>query len=175
MKKTLFAVLLSFFILSGLPAKTAFVYFSTTGNTARMAKNGAKAVKADIFEIHPEKKYTKDDLNWHNKISRATIECSDPNCRPEIANKIDLSDYDTVVLCYPIWWSFAPKIIYTFVESQDWTGKKLITLCTCGKTGLGKSGSDLALHAKGADYIGGRDFTHGNGEDIKEFLEEVLK
>ena len=60
MKRTLFAVLLSFFILSGLSAKTAFVYFSTTGNTARMAKNGAKAVKADVFEIHPEKKYTKD-------------------------------------------------------------------------------------------------------------------
>lgn len=175
MKKLLLTLLLTGFMMSGLSAKTAFVYFSTSGNTARMAKKAAKTLKADIYEIQPAQKYTKEDLNWRNQISRATIECSDPASRPEIAGKIDLSSYDTVVLCYPIWWSYAPKIIYTFVEGQDWTGKKLITLSTCGSSGHGKSGTDLAQYAKGADYRGGKDFTRGSGQDIKNYIEKLLK
>ncbi len=96
-------------------SRTAFVYFSATGTTERMAKNAADAMGADIFEIVPEHKYTAADLNWHDRESLTTIECNDPKCRPAIANKVDLSGYDAVVLCYPIWWAYAPKIMYTFV------------------------------------------------------------
>ena len=83
--------------------------------------------------------------------------------------------YDTVILFYPIWWAFAPKIMYTFVESQNWEGKNLITLCTSGGSGLGRSGSDLAKYAKGSDFKGGKDFTRGSGADIKKYVEGLLK
>ena len=161
--------------MTGLSAKTAFVYFSATGTTERMAKNAAEAMGADIFEIQPVHKYTKEDLNWHDKKPLTTIECNDPKCRPEIANKIDISAYDTVVLCYPIWWSYAPKIVYTFVESHNWSGKKLITLCTSGGSGLGRSGSELTKFAKGVDFKGGKDFTRGSGADIKKYVEGLAK
>lgn len=150
MKKTILSLLLGAFIMTGLSANpsrasgtVAVVYFSATGTTERMAKNAAQAMGADLFEIEPVHKYTDADLNWHDKKSLTTIECNDPKSRPAIANKIDISSYDTVVLCYPIWWAYAPKIVYTFVESQNWSGKNLITLCTSGGSGLGRSGSIL--------------------------------
>lgn len=152
-----------------------FVYFSATGTTEKMAKDAAAVMGADIFEIEPVHKYTDADLNWHDKKSLTTIECNDPKSRPEIANKIDISDYDTVVLCYPIWWYYAPKIMYTFVESQNWEGKKIITLCTSGGSGLGRSGTDLAKYAKGSDFKGGKDFTRDKADEIKKYIEGLLK
>lgn len=175
MKKLILSLLLGAFVVAGLSAKTAFVYFSVSGTTERMAKGAAAAMGADVFEIQPAHKYTKEDLNWRNKKSLTTIECNDPKSRPAIANNIDLSSYDTVVLCYPIWWAYAPKIIYTFVENQNWQGKKLVTLCTSGSSGLGRSGSDLAKFAKGADFKGGKDFTRASGADVKNYVEGLLK
>jgi len=169
----------------------AFVYFSATGTTERMAKDAAKAMEADIFEIQPVHKYTDADLNWHDKKSLSSIECNDPKSRPAIkavvstsgagnsvasSNKaFDISSYDTVVVCYPIWWAYAPKIVYTFVESQNWAGKKMITLCTSGGSGLGRSGSDLSKFAKGVDFKGGKDFTRGSAADVKKYIEDLLK
>ena len=183
MKKLIFTLLLGGFIMTGLSAKTAVVYFSATGTTERMAKNAAQAMGADIFEIQPVHKYTDADLNWHDKKSLSTIECNDPKSRPAIkavvssgtGTAFDISGYDTVVLCYPIWWAYAPKIVYTFVESQNWAGKKMITLCTSGGSGLGRSGSDLSKFAKGVDFKGGKDFTRGSGADVKKYIEGLLK
>ena len=175
MKKLLLTLLLGGLMMTGLSAKTAFVYFSVTGTTERMAKNAAEAMGADILEIQPVHKYTAADLDWRDKKSLSSIECNDPKSRPAIANKIDISGYDTVVVCYPIWWAYAPKIVYTFVESQNWNGKKLITLCTSGGSGLGRSGSDLAKFSKGADFKGGKDFTRGSGVDVKKYIEGLLK
>ena len=175
MKKLILTLLLGGLMMTGLSAKTAFVYFSATGTTERMAKNAAQAMGADILEIQPVYKYTDADLDWHNKKSLTTIECNDQKSRPAIANKIDISGYDTVVVCYPIWWYYAPKIVYTFVESQNWNGKNMITLCTSGGSGLGRSGSDLAKFAKGADFKGGKDFTRGSGADVKKYIEGLLK
>ncbi len=175
MKKFILALLFGGFIITGLSAKTAIVYFSATGTTERMAKTAAQEMGADIFEIQPVHKYTDEDLNWHDKKSLTTIECNDSKSRPAMANKIDISGYDTVILCYPIWWSYAPKIVYTFVESQNWSGKKLITLCTSGGSGLGRSGIDLAKFAKGVNFKGGKDFTRVSGSDIKKYVEGLLK
>ena len=183
MKKLILTLLIGSFIMTGAFAKTAFVYFSATGTTERMAKNAAKEMGADIFEIQPVHKYTRADLDWHDKKSLSSIECNDPKSRPAIkavvstnSNKtFGISSYDTVVVCYPIWWAYAPKIVYTFVESQNWSGKKMITLCTSGGSGLGRSGTDLSKFAKGADFKGGKDFTRGSGADVKKYIEGLLK
>ncbi len=183
MKKLILTLLIGGFMMTGLSAKTAFVYFSATGTTERMAKNAATAMGAEIFEIQPVHKYTDADLNWHNKKSLSSIECNDPKSRPAIQSVVstssttvfDIFAYDTVVLCYPIWWAYAPKIVYTFVESQNWSGKKMIALCTSGGGGLGRSGTDLSKFAKGCDFKGGKDFTRGSGADVKKYIEGLLK
>jgi hypothetical protein len=78
---------------AGSTGSVAVVYFSATGTTERMAKDAAKAMGADIFEIQPVQKYSDADLNWHDKKSRSSIECNDPKSRPAIANKIDIAKY----------------------------------------------------------------------------------
>ena len=187
MKKLILSLLLGGLIMTGAFAKTAVVYFSATGTTEKMAKSIAAEMGAAVFEIQPVHKYTDADLNWHDKKSLTTIECNDPKSRPAIkavvacvappasAAFFDISGYDSVVLFYPIWWAYAPKIVYTFGESQKWDDKKLVTLCTSGGGGLGRSGSDLAKYAKGSVFKGGKDFTRGKAANIKKYVEGLLK
>ena len=91
-----------------------------------------------MFEIVPTKLYTNTDLNWTDKSSRSSLEMNDKNSRPEIATKVsNMEDYDTIFIGFPIWWYVAPRIINTFLESYDFSGKKIIVFCTSGGSGLG--------------------------------------
>lgn len=182
MKKLLLSLLASVLVLASVSAqsaaksKTIVCYFSATGNTERLAKTTADALGADLHEIVPVHEYTSADLNWHDRNSLTTKECNDDKARPAIANSIDLSGYDTVILAYPIWWGMAPKIMYTFVESNTLKGKSLVTLCTSGGSGLGRSGTDLANHSDGSAFKGGRQFSsRASGADVKKYVEGILK
>lgn len=186
MKKLLISLLAGGILMFGANAqssqgaqnakKTVVCYFSATGTTQRLAKTAASSLGADLHEIVPVHKYTSADLNWHDRNSLSSVECNDEKSRPAIANSIDLSGYDNVIIAYPIWWGLAPKIVYTFVEQNDLNGKNLITLCTSGGSGLGRSGSDLAKHAKGAVLKGGREFRgSASGADVKKYIDGVLK
>ena len=121
-------------------SKTLVAYFSASGVTKKLAENLAEAADADLFEIKPETPYTKADLDWTNKTSRSTIEMNDPASRPAIAEKLGNMDaYDTVFVGFPIWWYVAPKIINTFLESYDLSGKTIIPFATSGSSGMGKT------------------------------------
>lgn len=118
-------------------SKKLVAYFSASGVTEKMAKTLAEVTGADLFEIQPAVPYTTADLDWMNKKSRSSVEMSNPDSRPEIGNKIpDMGQYDTVFVGFPIWWYVAPTIINTFLESYDFTGKKIATFATSGGSGL---------------------------------------
>ena len=115
------------------------VYFSTDDTIRAAAYTVAEALSADLFEIQPAEPYTTDDVNYHNRQSRTSIEQNDPQARPAIASlPEDLRRYDTVILGYPIWWGQAPRILYSFVESADLSGKTIIPFCTSGFFRCGK-------------------------------------
>lgn len=180
MKKFFLSLLAGSLFVAGAAAqsksKTVVCYFSATGNTERLAKTAAEALGAEVHEIIPAHKYTSADLNWNDSNSLSTKECKDDKARPAISNSIDLSGYDTVILAYPIWWAMAPKIMYTFVENNNLSGKNIVALCTSGGSSLGRSGTDLAKHADGAVYKGGRQFSsRAAGADIKKYVEGILK
>jgi len=121
-------------------------YFSATGVTKRKAMKLAKTLDADIYEIIPEVPYTKDDLNWMNSQSRSSKEMSDKSYRPEMAeNELNIHNYDTIYLGFPIWWYVAPTIINTFLEKYDFAGKKIITFATSGGSGFGKTLDELRV------------------------------
>ena len=120
--------------------KILVAYFSASGKTAEVAERLAKTAGADLYEIKPEIPYTKADLNWMNKNSRSSVEMSDKSSRPAIADKnADISGYDTIFLGFPIWWYVAPTIINTFLESYDFSGKKIVLFATSGGSGFGKT------------------------------------
>ena len=62
------------------------------------------------------------------------------NARPAIVSKPqNLSEYDTVVVMFPIWWFTCPNIMLTFLEENDFAGKRIIPVCTYGSSGKGSS------------------------------------
>lgn len=119
-------------------------YFSATGTTKNAAEYLASATNSDLFEIEPSVPYTNADLNWMDKKSRSSVEMEDESSRPEIAKKLEnMSDYDTIYICFPIWWYREPSIIDTFLESYDFTGKKIVIFATSGSSRLGKSAKHM--------------------------------
>ena len=68
--------------------KKLVAYFSAEGTTAKVAADLAEAIEADLYEIKPEKRYTKADLNWMDKKSRSTLEMNDPSSRPALARSL---------------------------------------------------------------------------------------
>ena len=127
-------------------AKTLVAYFSATGRTAKAAELLADALGADIHEIQPKVPYTKADLNWLNKKSRSSVEMNNKTFRPEIAeSNVQIAEYDVIFLGFPIWWYVAPTIINTFLESSDFSGKKIILFATSGGSKFGKTVEELKV------------------------------
>ena len=140
-------------------------YFSASGVTAKVAANMAKATGADLFEIRPEKPYTKADLNWMDKQSRSTLEMKDRDCRPAIAEKPDISGYDVILVGFPVWWYREPSVIDTFMESADFSGKTVVPFCTSGGSGLGDSAKNMQSLAPGAKVMDGKRFSPAVSEE----------
>ena len=134
-------------------SKILVAYFSASGKTEKVAKKLAEAISADIYEIKPEVKYTKADLNWMNRKSRSSVEMNDKSIRPAmIKGDIDVSEYDTVCLGFPIWWYVAPTIINTFLEAYDFAGKKIILFATAGSSGFGNTLPELKTSAENSEF-----------------------
>ena len=84
-------------------SKKLVAYVSATGKAAKVAEKLAAGIDADLYEIKPEVKYTKADLNWMNKKSRSSVEMNDKSIRPTIVTgDVDGSGYDTIYLGFPI-------------------------------------------------------------------------
>ena len=125
--------------------KKIVAYFSATGVTAGVASNLADAIGADLFEIAPLERYTKEDLNWWEESSRSTREMKDLNARPQIARQCSLQDYDIIYVGFPIWWNVAPRIINTFLESYDLTGKTIFPFATSSGSGIDKVNESISV------------------------------
>ncbi len=179
---------------------TVVCYFSCTGNTKALAETTAKSLNADLFEIVPEIPYTDADIDWHDSKSRSSKESNDNKSRPAIkplkqvqgdgvkvqgdkgnpqgdGKAFDLSKYDTVVLAFPIWWNSAPKIMWTFVEQNDLSGKKVVAICTSGGSGISGAEKDLKARAsKTAVWKKGERFYVNTSEaELKKYFEKTLK
>ena len=141
-------------------------YFSATGTTKGVAERLATAVGADLYEIVPAEPYTDADLNWNDENSRSTKEQNDKSVRPGIAGEtLDLSGYATIYVGFPIWWGEEPRIMDTFAESYDFSGKTVIPFCTSGGSGIGSSGKNMEKLTSGATWLDGKRFGGSVGED----------
>ena len=137
--------------------KTLIAYFSASGSTAKLANTLAQATGGDLYEIRPTVPYTSADLNWNNKSSRSSIEMNDKTARPSILAPVEnMAQYDTIFVGFPIWWYEAPRIIQTFLESYDFTGKTVIPFATSGGSGMGKTASILQKSCPAATVLPGK-------------------
>lgn len=137
-------------------AKALVAYFSASGTTANVARDLAAAIGADLFEIEPARPYTSADLNWQDKKSRTTAEKNDESCRPAIVDKVaDMGAYDVVYVGFPIWWYVEPRIVDTFLEAHDFSGKTIVPFATSGGSGLGGAPKRMQRLATGAKVLAG--------------------
>ena len=119
-------------------------YFSASGVTAEAAWKLSEAAGAELYEINPE-------------IPYSSLEMNDPASRPVIAGKMeDMDQYEVVFVGFPIWWYIAPKIINTFLESYDFSGKTIVTFATSGGSGMGSTNEKLAPSCPGAILLEGK-------------------
>lgn len=149
--------------------KTLVVYFSCTGSTELVAEYITETLGADIYEIVPENPYTEADLAYYTN-SRADQEQNDPGARPAISGGVENMDiYDTIIIGYPIWHGQAPRIINTFLESYDFSGKTILPFCTSHSSGIGSSADNLHILCPDSTiWLDGRRFEAGTSKEIIE-------
>lgn len=155
---------------TGAGGTVLVAYFSATGTTKGVAENIAGGLDAALYEIVPEEPYTDADLNYNDDTSRSTVEMNDPSSRPAISGSVDnMEQYDIVFIGYPIWWGEAPRIVSTFMESYDFSGKTIVPFCTSGGSGMGSSASGLEALTSGAEWLDG---SRLNGSDSQDTVME---
>ncbi len=148
--------------------KILVAYFSATGNTEAIAQKLADGLGADLYEIVPEQPYTDEDLDYGNSKSRSSVEMNDPEARPAISGSVEnMEQYDIVFLGYPIWWGEAPRIMSTFAQSYDFSGKTLVAFSTSASSGFGSSDAALKSATGTATWLDGQRFSAGaSAEDV---------
>lgn len=96
---------------------------------------------------------------------------NDPSARPAIgSNTVEISAYDTVFIGYPIWWGTMPRIINTFLDTYDLSGKTVMPFCTSGSTGVSKSLSDIRAQEPAADVRDGLRASGSSDSRIDEWV-----
>lgn len=157
-----------------METKILVVYFSATGTTKPLAEYAAEILSADLYEIVPETPYTEEDLAYYTD-GRADREQNDSSARPAISGGVEnMEEYDKIILGYPIWHGQAPRIISTFLESYDFSGKTILPFCTSHSSGIGSSASNLhSLCADSVTWLEGKRFGSGASKsEIESWLKE---
>ena len=142
------------------------------GHTAYAAEFIRDAVNGDIFEIDTVKPYAE---NYRACCMEAVAEAK-ANARPEIQGFVeDISGYDTIFVCFPCWCGTAPMCVFTFLEHYDWTGKKIVPLCTNEGSGLANAPRDLERSCPGAVVAEGLSVKGHQVKDSRSMIENWAK
>ncbi len=149
--------------------KTLVVYFSRTGTTKKAAEQIQKLTGADIVRLKTKKTYPSD----YDEMLDIAQEEQDSDARPELASQITgFKKYDTILLGFPIWWGEQPMAINTFLESYDFSGKKVIPFCTSGGSGISASVRSIKKICKTASFGTGLDVTDVGKSRLQKWLQK---
>ena len=158
--------------------KTLIVYYSAEDHTKKIAEEIAKNLGADLFEIVPSPIYTPEDLDWTNPDSRSSRENDNPelqeNIKLETSTPKNWSEYERIILGYPIWWGISAWPMSIFVKQNDWTNKTIIPFCTSHSSGIGDSDLLLKDVSNGGNWQDGtRFFQDTTSTKIKEWTDSL--
>ena len=154
--------------------------YSLQGSFAGFGFGGPKVLVSyfshagDIFEIKTKEAYPEKLTELLDAARREQKE----NARPELAEKVNLADYDIIFLGYPNWCSDMPMAVYTFLETNDFKGKTIIPFSTSLTDSLTGNEENIPLHAKGAKVLDGLGlegkFVHDTPRLVKPLVKEWL-
>lgn len=148
------------------------VYFSKTGNTRQVAEYIQSSTGGNLVELKTINEYPQE---YHAATITAKQE-KETNARPVLKTKIDNIDkYDIIFIGFPIWWSYTPMAIATFLESYDLSGKKIIPFCTHGGGGVGEAFNYIRELTPNCSYSEGFVSYDGHASSIKSNIDKWLK
>ena len=130
--------------------KTLVIYYSRSGNTKQIADYIGEKTNADVIRLETVRTYPS---NYDEMLDTAKEEQKNGD-RPELKNKnINIADYDTIFLGYPIWWGEIATPVYTFLDEYDLSGKKIAPFVTSGSSGLSGTPNDIKREEPNAEVL----------------------
>ena len=156
--------------------KALVAYFSAeSGRTKKAAEEFAGKIGADLFEIVPEKPYSAADLKYMNPLARCNREFAVKKDVP-VGGKIEgFENYDRVYIGFPIWYRTYPRVVASFLDLYDFSGKKIRPFCTNDEGTFGISLLEMQGAVKGAEIANGLAIrgvnVHDADDRIKEYVE----
>lgn len=156
-------------------SKALVAFFSATGITAKLAKELAEAIHADLYEIKPKTPYTTNDLNWVNPFSRTMKEYIGKTMVAIAGQQRGMDEYDTIIVGFPIWFLKEPNIIRSFITQYDFAGKTMACFATSHKAGVDKAVSDLKSLCPNAEWKGGLLVKEDKSAELMEWANRIIK
>lgn len=151
--------------------RTLIVYFSESGNTRNMATRIHEMTGSYLVEIEMQNPYSD---NYSTLLEQAEADLI-ANARPPLRTRIDNMDwYDTILLGHPNWYASLPMPVLSFLESYDFTGKRIITFCSHGNGMLGETISQISKACPGADVCEALSVTYGGGNTLDDEIRSWL-
>ncbi len=152
--------------------KVLVAFFSAEGRTAKVAKDFARHIEADVFEVKPKDPYSEADIRWTNPLARCNREKIGKKDVPIEGSIENFSEYDVLFLGFPIWYGGAPNVVNTFCKGYDWSGKKVYAFATSGGSGIGKTAEKLTPYVSGALSVEAK--LVQSADDLNMWSKEVL-
>ena len=156
---------------------TVVINGKVLGNTQYVAMVIAETTGADLFRIEPVNPWPTD----HKPLIAQAKNEQMRDFRPAIAKPLtNLADYHTIFLGYPNWWADMPMILYTFLESYDFSGKRIVPFSTHGGSGFsGTIGTIADLQPKAEvmrnGYTVSRDVVAEAAPKINAWVKETVE
>lgn len=154
---------------------TVVVDGEVLGNTQYVALLISEYTNGDLFRIEPVTPYTTN----HDDLTDQALEEQESDARPEIKDPLEsIDDYDVIFVGYPIWWGDMPQILYTFLESYDFTGKTVIPFSTHGGSGLAGTVDTISEKLDGASVLENaftlsRNSMESAPQEVESWLREI--
>ncbi|MCR5416193.1 MAG: flavodoxin [Pseudobutyrivibrio sp.] len=146
---------------------TLVTYFSLGGTTAKIAKEFADSIGADVFEIKPATPYTEADVKYTNPVARCNKEQFSGKDIAVEGTVENFEQYDTVYVGFPIWYAGAPLVVRSFCKQYDWTGKNVCAFATSALSKIGKTAEKLEPCCKNASSVDAK--LVFSAEDVKNW------
>ena len=153
--------------------KSLVLYYSQTGATKAVAEELQNQLGCDIDSIVAVNPY---DGDYGQTISRWMQEKND-SVKVEVKPlSVNLDEYDTIFLGFPIWGGTYALPMASFLSDNKLDGKKVVTFATFGSGGIEKATLDVAVALPGADVTEGYGVRNARvakaPQEIKRFLIE---
>lgn len=149
MKKILISWMIAALSVLAGQAKTLIVYYSYTNNVERIVTELRNQIEADVVEIEPAEKGLDYAANNY-AIGSAQIAAirnspNDAASYPAIDPvSVDLSQYSTIIIGAPLWWSnmAAPLQTFLFQHGAEMAGKNIGLIVSSASSGISGVESD---------------------------------